>query len=94
MPSSTSKGNGINWRALPHDFPPWQTGYDYYRRWVRTGLWEQINQTLAQQVRQAQGRELQPSLILLDSQSVKTGEKGGRKKELMVIRKSQVENGT
>ena len=72
--------NGIKWRAMPHDFPPWQTVYDYYRRWVKTGLWEKINQTLAQQVRKAQGRDLQPSLILIDSQSVKVGGKGGRKK--------------
>lgn len=72
--------NGIKWRALPHDFPPWQTVYDYYRRWVRTGLWEKLNQTLAQKVREAEGRETQPSLILIDSQSVKTGEQGGDEK--------------
>lgn len=72
--------NGIKWRGMPHDFPPWQTVYDYYRRWVRTNLWTKINQILAQQVRQAQERDPQPSLILIDSQSVKVGEKGGRKK--------------
>jgi putative transposase len=32
--------NAIKWRALPHDFPPWQTVYSYFRRWVKTGLWE------------------------------------------------------
>jgi transposase len=31
--------NGIKWRAMPHDFPPWPTVYDYYRRWVRSDLW-------------------------------------------------------
>jgi transposase len=71
--------NGIKWRAMPHDFPPWQTVYDYYRRWVRNHLWAEINQTLSQQLRKAQGRELQPSLILIDSQSVKVAAKGGVK---------------
>jgi transposase len=84
--------NGIKWRAMPHDFPRWQTVYDYYRRWVRTGRWEKINQVLAQEVRKAQGRDIQPSLILIDSQSVKVGEKGGLKKELMATRKLKVEN--
>jgi transposase len=85
--------NGIEWRAMPDDFPCWQTVYDYYRRWVRTGRWDKINQILAQQVRQAQGREAQPSLILIDSQSVKVAEKGGRKRGLMATRKLRVENG-
>jgi transposase len=85
--------NGIKWRAMPHDFPPWQTVYDYYRRWVLTGRWEQINRSLAQQVRKSQSRDIQPSLILIDSQSIKVGEKGGRKSDLMAIRRSRVENG-
>ncbi|MGK7903753.1 MAG: transposase [Hormoscilla sp.] len=37
--------NGIKWRALPHDFPCWQTVYGYYRRWVKTHLWEEINES-------------------------------------------------
>jgi transposase len=82
--------NGIKWRAMPHDFPPWQTVYDYYRRWVKTGRWSKINQALATCVREAQGRDSQPSLILIDSQSVKLGEKGGPKPELMTTRRSKV----
>ena len=31
--------NGIKWRAMPHDFPPWQTVYGYFRSWVRIGIW-------------------------------------------------------
>ncbi len=38
--------SGCHWRMLPHDFPCWQTVYDYYGRWQRTGVWEQLNQTL------------------------------------------------
>ena len=69
--------NGIKWRALPCDFPRWQTVYGYYRVWVRLGVWEHINALLVQQVRQAAGRESQPSLVIIDSQSVKLGQKGG-----------------
>jgi transposase len=79
--------NGIKWRALPCDFPAWQTVYGYYRLWVRLGVWEQINSALVQQVRQAEGRSAQPSLVIIDSQSVKLGQKGGRNRGLMVISK-------
>lgn len=77
------QGNGIKWRALPCDFPAWQTVYGYYRLWVRLGVWEQINTVLVQQVRSSVGREAQPSLAIIDSQSVKLGQKGGRNTGLM-----------
>ena len=35
--------SGCPWRYLPHDFPPWQTVYGYFRRWQRTGVWEVIH---------------------------------------------------
>ena len=38
--------NGIKWRAMPHDFPPWSTVYTYFRRWTRNGLWAKINTIL------------------------------------------------
>lgn len=69
--------NGIKWRALPHDFPAWQTVYGYFRRWVKTGLWEQINRVLVGKVRQAAGREEFPTLGMIDSQSVEGTQKGG-----------------
>ena len=69
--------NGIKWRALPHDFPPWQTVYGYYRRWVKTGLWKQINLTLIAKVRKAAGREESPTLGMIDSQSVEGHQKAG-----------------
>lgn len=77
--------NGTKWRNLPSDFPAWQTVYGYYRLWVRLGLWEQINQALVQQVRLQAGREAQPSLAIIDSQSVKLGQKGARNTESMAI---------
>ena len=70
--------NGIVWRALPHDFPPWTTVYHYFRAWRLDGTWEAVHAALRAQVRQADGREATPSGAILDSQSVKTTEKGGR----------------
>lgn len=69
--------NGIKWRAMPHDLPSWSTVYDYYSRWTKTGVWEQINQKLLKIVRKIEGRDEEPSLVIIDSQSVKTVEKRG-----------------
>ncbi len=38
--------NGIKWHAMPHDLPNWSTVYDYYRRWVKLGLWDKTNDHL------------------------------------------------
>ena len=69
--------SGCAWRMLPHDFPNWQTVYTYFRNWRKDGTWERLNTVLRQQVRQAAGREAEPSAAIIDSQSVKTTEKGG-----------------
>ena len=67
---------GCQWRMLPINFPPWQTVYGYYRRWMRAGLWERLNAALVRQARTRPGREPEPSAAVLDSQSVKTSEGG------------------
>jgi len=69
---------GCAWRMLPKDFPPWQTVYGYFARWKRDGTWQAIHDALRCQVRKRAGREEQPTAAIVDSQSVKTTEKGGR----------------
>jgi len=63
---------GCAWRMLPHDFPPWKTVYHYFRLWRKEGTWEHINAALRTGLREADGREPEPSAAILDSQSVKT----------------------
>lgn len=69
---------GCAWRMLPHDLPPWQAVYAYWRKLERDGIWLRINDTLRALERRRQGREAEPSTLATDSQSVKTTEKGGR----------------
>jgi transposase len=68
---------GCSWRALPHDLPPWQTVYNYFRHWQRLGVWQKIHTQLRHQVRESLGRTSDPSAGIIDSQSVKTAEKRG-----------------
>ena len=70
--------NGITWRALPHDFPPWQTVYHYFRLWRLDGTRGRLHDASREQVRAKDGRAASPSAAILDGQSVKTTEKGGR----------------
>ena len=70
--------SGEAWRLLPHDLPPWQTVYHYFRLWRRDGTWERVNAALRERTRLRAGREATPSAAILDSQSAKTTEKGGR----------------
>jgi transposase len=68
---------GCQWRAMPHDLPSWRIVYWYFMQWKKDGTFSRLLDELRGDLRQAEGRQRQPSAAVLDSQSVKTSEKGG-----------------
>lgn len=70
---------GCQWRMLPTDFPPWNHVWYYYRTWRDDGILERINRSIRQEVRVQANRDPEPSVAILDSQSVATTEMGGEK---------------
>lgn len=79
---------GCQWRNLPHDFPPYSTVYSFYRRAIKSGLWEKILRHMVKKTRKEAGRKEEPSYGVIDSQSVKTvgaaknrGIDGGKKRK-------------
>jgi transposase len=62
---------GCPWRDLPGDFPPWNTVWKWFCRWRKDGTWARAHDALRAQTRVAAGRDAEPSLALLDSQTVK-----------------------
>jgi transposase len=68
---------GCQWHMLPHDFPPKSTVYEYYSQWRKSGDWQRMHAALHEQIRVEEKREATPSAVIIDSQSVKTTEKGG-----------------
>ena len=88
--------HGIPWDALPHDLPNRSTVYSYFRKWTEDGTWEAVTDALRALVRLDAGKDADPSVGIIDSQSVKVaaipGERGfdagklvnGRKRSVIV----------
>ncbi|MDR0870412.1 MAG: transposase [Planctomycetaceae bacterium] len=70
---------GCQWRLLPHDFPPEGTVRRYFHYFKRTKPFENINEALRRQVRVREGRNEEPSLAIIDSQSVKAANTAGER---------------
>jgi transposase len=72
-----SLSTGCQWRALPKDLPPRSTVHDYFDLWSWDGTLDRIHHALYVQCREQAGREASPTAAIIDSQSVKSAEKGG-----------------
>jgi putative transposase len=70
---------GCQWRMFPKDFPAWYHVWYYYRTWRNDGTWEHINTILRREVRSQANRDPEPSVAIIDSQSIETTEMGGEK---------------
>ena len=69
--------NGIEWRALPVDFPPWEAVYAFFQRWSQRGLPQRLVDRLRVRLRVRARRDAQPSAAIVDSQSVKAADTVG-----------------
>ena len=70
---------GCQWRYLPSDFPSWEAVYAYFSRWQKSGKWQKINDVLRQRVRTDAKKNEDPSVAIVDSQSVKTVQSGAQR---------------
>ena len=68
---------GCQWRAIPKDLPPKSTVYGYFDLWTYDGTLDRLHHLLYVKCREAAGREASPTAAVIDSQSVKSAEKGG-----------------
>lgn len=61
--------NGCVWHDVPGEFPPWQTVYYYYAKWVKDSTWKNISDYLTIDYREKQDKKAHPSVAIMDSQS-------------------------
>src|SRR3989442_8751784 len=88
---------GCQWRAIPKDLPPRSSVYDYFDLWTYDGTLERIHHALYERCREQAQRETSPTAAIIDSQSVKSAEKGGPALIRMVTmraRRSKARSGT
>ena len=88
---------GCQWRALPKDLPPKSTVHDYLTRWAWDGTLGRLHHALFVRVREQAGKEASPTAAIIDSQSVKGAEKGGRasiRRATTPARRSRARSGT
>src|SRR3954463_8623017 len=89
--------HGCQWRAIPKDLPPRSTLYDYFDLWSWDGTLDLIHHELYVKCREAVSREASPTAAVIDSQSVKSAEKGGHRSICRVTtreRRSRARSGT
>ena len=82
-------GSGCQWRAIPKDLPPRSTVYDYFDLWEWDGTLDRIHDALYVACREKAEREASPTLAIIDSQSVKSAEKGGPASTRMVMTRAR-----
>jgi transposase len=88
---------GCQWRAIPKDLPPKSTIYEYFDLWTYDGTLDRIHHSLYEQCREQAQREASPTAAIIDSQSVKSAEKGGPASTRMVTmreKRSRARSGT
>ena len=88
---------GCQWRALPKDLPPKSTVHDYLSLWAWDGTLKRLHHALFVQVREQAGKGAGPTVAIIDSQSVKSAEKGARasiRKAMTRARRSRARSAT
>ncbi len=88
---------GCQWRALPKDLPPRSTVHGWFVRWHCDGVLDRLHFALYQQARELAGKEASPTVAIVDSQSVKSLEKGGGtsiRSAMTRARRSKARSGT
>lgn len=88
---------GCQWRALPKDLPPRSTVHECLGLWEWDGTLARIHHALFLEVRESAGKEASPTAAIIDSQSVKSAEKGGRastRQAMTRARRSRARSGT
>ena len=84
---------GCQWRALPKDLPPRSTVYDYFDLGSRDGPLDRIHHALDVQCREQAGRAASPTAAIIDSQSVKSAEKGGPRSTRLALTRARRSRG-